>query len=662
MKQNSIQPTVIRANPLCLLGGTHRSVQMVLGSPGQPAENFHEADHFLPLFQMTEEDETVISPGQIRSESTEPRSVGRARSEFDPQVLVTLQEPSSTQPQQPMLCRLSVRLMPLEADRSEPLCRNCRFARIIHPNLPASPQICSMPPASARVSAAMAISIDAKVESPPAICERILIRLEPQGADAKCVFSDSGPLLLPRWVMPFLQPGDIFRFPENILRESESIAVHIQRPDVRRDLLFTLIDYARQDHREGQHAPAVTAEVRNKALGISSISLPCDSLRDYFYVGDRRRGWDEQPSFYELLGVRPEATTAELRVAFRLRTLELRATRSPSSKIQALERAFNILGQPALREAYDNLFADSGAGVPFPYNGFGSLLVEGNRSRDGDRFFASRILSFRPQQAMKSLRVPLRNCTFYKDLALYRDPRRQLEISLDSCVLPLPWDPSWNRWKNLLGVKAEIKAVFVQTGAYRYRRGAWELRKWETAVPSRVEVRVSDGVLDQIAKARNNYLRFGQFADEIEEIRESVESTPIERAELQKMCSRLGIPADFDVSLITWKPDYEEFYYEQLSRRARHVYFFRAEYIFVLEDVIVVETPKLGHATYLFSKSESPQHFLTLYRSTTREEILHNRHNTAEKLSFLCRLIHGPSSQSWLQELKTRLGENRLVI
>ncbi len=132
---------------------------------------------------------------------------------------------------------------------------------------------------------------------------------------------------------------------------------------------------------------------------------------------------------------------------------------------------------------------------------------------------------------------------------------------------------------------------------------------------------------------------------------------PIERGDLQKLCARLGMPGDFDVALITWKPDYDAFFYKQLCRRARCLYLFRSEYIFDLERTVVVETPQLGHATYLFSKPASMSEFLAIYSKVTREDILRNRSNVAERLGFLGRLIHGLKPQAWLKDLKARVGE-----
>lgn len=181
--------------------------------------------------------------------------------------------------------------------------------------------------------------------------------------------------------------------------------------------------------------------------------------------------------------------------------------------------------------------------------------------------------------------------------------------------------------------------------------------QWKTALPSRIEVTLPANIAEQIAEARKTHHLFGQFAESLEQIRSRLESVPVERSELQELCARLGMPGDFDVSLITWKPDYDDFYYRQLQKLARHLYLFRSEYIFDLERAVVVETPQLGHATYLFSKPPSMAEFLAAYSLVGREDILQNRSNAAEKLGFLGRLIHAVRPSGWLKELRIRLGE-----
>lgn len=417
------------------------------------------------------------------------------------------------------------------------------------------------------------------------------------------------------------------------------------------------IGYATHPKKDKRGNLFVAADVPGNLLGIAAIHLPCEVVRDYFYVANRQCSWGSQPSLYELLRINPNVSLTELRLAFKLRILELRTAFAAASKLCALERAFNILAQAELRACYDALLNDAGAPALFPHGGFGSLLAAGDRSRDRATFYASRILAFVPERKMRRMLVPLRKCTFFDGHAIYRDVRRKCEIVFDRAILPLSWDPSWNQWKHLLGTKIGLNATFVQSGKYQRRGDTWHLIRWETALPSRIETRVPVNIAEQINEARHIHHRFGQFAGALDQIRARTESVPIERVELQKLCAGLGIPGDFDVGLITWKADYDAFYYRQLCKRARRLFLFRCEYIFDLERAVIVEIPQLGHATYLFSKPAGMTEFLTLYRIVSREDILRNRNNTAERLGFLGRIVHGLKPQAWLKELKVRLGE-----
>lgn len=49
--------------------------------------------------------------------------------------------------------------------------------------------------------------------------------------------------------------------------------------------------------------------------------------------------------------------------------------------------------------------------------------------------------------------------------------------------------------------------------------------------------------------------------------------------------------------------------------------------------------------------------FLAIYKSTTKDDIRHNRHSVAERLGFLDRLVHGHDLLAWTRELKARLAE-----
>ncbi len=352
---------------------------------------------------------------------------------------------------------------------------------------------------------------------------------------------------------PFVRKGDELRFSLEVAGPDASTEIYVRSADSearRQDVYQAAISYATQPRRNKRDSLFVNAEVLDPSLGISDIHLRCEVLRDYFYVGDRHRAWDRQPSFYELLRVGPSMTPAELRLAFKLRRLELRAAHAQIGDLRALERAFNVLARPELRACYDKLLADPSSPTLFPYGAFGSLLITGNLSRDRETFYATRILAFLPEQSTKMIRVPLRNVVFYDEYAIYRDSRRKIEILFDKVSIPWIWDSSWNQWKHLLGATIVARVTFVQSGRYSQKTNG-QLVKWETALPSRVEVTSPLNIAEQIAQARKVHHRFDQFAEAFDQIRVRIQSVPVERTDLQRLCMGLGVPGDFDVSAIT---------------------------------------------------------------------------------------------------------------
>ncbi|MGH6678360.1 MAG: hypothetical protein ACREDL_05360, partial [Bradyrhizobium sp.] len=319
------------------------------------------------------------------------------------------------------------------------------------------------------------------------------------------MFAGGTSILLSNFLASFVRTGDEVLFPlePQAIRAGAQIYIRSTSAQERRKDIFQAdIGYASQPRKDKQGNLFVSAEMVGGCPGISVTHLRCEVLRDYFYVGNRRRAWDRQPSLYELLRVNTNVAPAELRLAFKLRTLELRAAHAPSGELRSLERTFNILAHPELRACYDGLLSDPAAPALFPYSGFGSLLVAGNRSRDGTNFYASRILSFLPDQKTKRIQVPLRKCTFYDDRAIYRDAQRKCEIMFDQSALPLSWDSTWNQWKHLLGAKITIRAAFIQSGKYQRRGEAWHLVRWETALPSRIDLALPVNIAEQISEAR----------------------------------------------------------------------------------------------------------------------------------------------------------------
>ena len=336
------------------------------------------------------------------------------------------------------------------------------------------------------------------------ICRERVVSVQRQQNPATCVLADQGKLRLSRFLASYVASGDEITFP---IPTAQAIGAEIfiakQTPSGTIPSLYQAqIGYVTQPKPDKRNRLFVSAEVRQGTLGISSVFLPCEVLRDYFYRLPQRDDQAAPMTFYDLLRIPMSASPAELRVAFKLRDLELISAGAPRSEQVALERAFNIVGHPELRAVHDVLLADPEAPAVFPYGGFGSLLVAGERSRDGQTFLARRILAFSPERRRRRFHATLRKCEFYDGLALYRDVRRKLELWLDPALLHTVWEPAWNQWKHLLATMMEIDGTFVPSGKYRKRRGQWELVTREMALPSRLEIKLAADFEQQLDAAK----------------------------------------------------------------------------------------------------------------------------------------------------------------
>src|ERR1700730_7546154 len=490
----------------------------------------------------------------------------------------------------------------------------------------------------------------------PVVSQRVA-QLRPDGAVVRCVLSDERSLTLSRFLASFIRPSDQLEFDPTAadpMRELRVVQSTTRRP---KELYFIPIAYVTKPKPDRRGEYFVRAEINDIRLGISYVYLTNQALRDYFYFGNRRRGGCEEQTLYDLLRMVPTATPADLRLALKVRLLELQADAAPKDQIQAVERAFNLLAHPDLRSCYQALVLDSEAPALFPYGGFGALLAAGGLSPDREAFFARQILSFLPDRQERRFRAPLRKIQFYDGYAVYRDSRRKAEVILDPISLPLAFDPTWNQWRHLVSTKVGVEATFVKSGKYRLRAGEWHLVDWETALPSRLKITLPLDTQELLANALKLHHRFGQFFDAIQRIRVRLEQEPLERQELDRICDSLHIPPDFDVAQISWKPDYDWFYYGQLRKRTRKRFLFRDEYIFELERAIVVEVPQQGHATYVFSRPGNLDQWVRDYARTLKDDLRKNRSNVAERLGFLGRVMHGRSPKTWLRDLHAKVGE-----
>src|SRR5258708_26383972 len=242
---------------------------------------------------------------------------------------------------------------------------------------------------AARVRDEMRVAVSVKAHALSSVCLRRFVKTNPKGAKIECVLTEGNSTLVSNFVASFIRAGDELLSPleHEAVDAGTQIYIRTTNPEERRwDVFQAEIGYATQPRKDKRNNLFVSAEVPNSQLGISAINVRCEALRDYFYVGNRRRGWDRQSSFYELLRANPKVSPAEWRLAFKLRTIELRTNHAPTGDLRALERAFNILARPELCACYDALLNDPTLPALFPYGGFGSLLVAGDISRDGSTF------------------------------------------------------------------------------------------------------------------------------------------------------------------------------------------------------------------------------------------------------------------------------------
>lgn len=485
-----------------------------------------------------------------------------------------------------------------------------------------------------------------------------VIELKPEQSKLVCVVSNGHEIALSRLVGSNIRIGDEILVPDSTESATTDAEIYIGKPSSpKADVYQVKAGYAalpKQDRR-GEHF--VLVQVIGSQLGINTVHIPCHVIRDYFFAANRRAPWSSKPSFYYLLHLPEDVTSKELRLGYRIRRIELRKENASKADLATIERVYNMLADPELRAVYNELRRDPTIPVPFPYSGFGSLLLRGERAAENGVFFANRILAFMPERRLRKVPVPLRKLDYFDNFAILRDRNRKLEVLIDHQLLPIRWDPTWSQWRHLITATVEISADFIHTGRYRKRGGEWKLIEWETALPSRTELEMPEGLEEDILKARRTHTRFGEYWKHIDHLRNHVQQIPTERGELQRLCWNLGLPGDFDVAQITWRPDYDAYYHEELIKRARTMYVFRDEYIFDLEKTIVVEVPQAGHATYVFTRPANVKDWVWRYADTTHRDIRLNRDNTAESLGFLGRVVHGKNKVEWLKELRGRIGE-----
>src|ERR1039457_3664757 len=183
--------------------------------------------------------------------------------------------------------------------------------------------------------------------SPIPICRERVVSIQQQEGPAGFVLANRAKILLRPFLAGYIGVGDEIAFPVpagDTIR-AEILITKNSGSGPNRYLYQAPIGYVTQPKQDKRNQHFVSAEVQRGSLGIDRIFLPCEILREYFYCLPRTADRIDHPTLYEVLRIPARASPSELRVAFKLRDLELRPAGVRHRERVALERAFNIVGR-----------------------------------------------------------------------------------------------------------------------------------------------------------------------------------------------------------------------------------------------------------------------------------------------------------------------------
>ena len=349
--------------------------------------------------------------------------------------------------------------------------------------------------------------------------------------------------------------------------------------------------------------------------------------------------------------MRKNSTPTEIRLAYRVRLLELKTKgRESNRSLQAqLARGLQILLDPDLRRDYLLLLEDADACVAFPPWTVGCLRAFGQKK--GELFLVNELLSFSPCTEQRTVRLALRRFRFKGPEAVYRDARKRIVIRFDSSLLPMQWTYEWNTWAHLALGSVTVKAIFWQQTRFRRTENGFQPRIWSQPFQSTLALQNPSSVAPRFETARAFWRHFHPHADVIALLRARLEQEAIEAQQAAEWCHARGVRPPVEARWINWEPDYEEAFYRELAARAQAVYLFRNEYLFVFDQAVVSEIPQAGYASYIFRPNTLLDAFLRSYAQTTRHAIRTEPKNARTTLGYAGRIPHLKDLSVWIEKI-----------
>ena len=492
---------------------------------------------------------------------------------------------------------------------------------------------------------------------PATAWSHLVVAAKPSDAGIGCELRDGRVVsLLPEWRKQISVANRLY-VAEGVITIDRTTALHLER-NGKSDLaqIPTVAAGRPKQNRSGRGF--VLLEAAGAQHGIERVLVTTTQIRDYFFAPDRSISWAEQPSWFEVLGVRDTSTPAEIRLAYRVRTLELKAGLGSSTGLtQAqLARGLQILIDPELRRDYLALRNDANHIVSFPPWTIGCLLASGQKK--GELFVVHDLLRFAPQAEERSVCIALRRFRFEGPFAVYRDARKRMLMRFDSAILPLQWREDWNTWTHITLGSTKVNATFWQQTRYRRVDSDFRATTWLQPFASTLTIQDSAFLVSRFEAARAFWHRFHPHAEVVALLRARIEQEPIEARQATEWCMSRGVRAPIDARLINWEPDYDESYYRELAARAKAVFLFRSEYLFLFDNTIISEIPKSGNASYIFHPPNSLEAFLRQYARTTRHAIRSEPAVAKKTLGYCGRVAHPKETAVWIAKIERTLAES----
>jgi hypothetical protein len=169
--------------------------------------------------------------------------------------------------------------------------------------------------------------------------------LRPQDTKLVCVTADGSEFVLPRLVGSNIRIGDEVAVANPTGTATANNEIYIRKASFRAtDVYQVKAGYAASPKQDKRDELFVRVQVLGGQFGIDAVHIPCPVIRDYFFAVNRNAAWPNQPTFYYLLRLPRDVTFKELRLAYRLRRMELQKENASHADLATLERGLQLVG------------------------------------------------------------------------------------------------------------------------------------------------------------------------------------------------------------------------------------------------------------------------------------------------------------------------------